>query len=305
MAIPIWKDIVVSLGNSAVVDYRIRLNSTSGAIIYNGRSHRRPGQTANSVKINSVVADYFAKGIPGQGDTFLTFVVQYRSGAVWNTAGTYEVQNDWSYEWVYDGRLSAPITHLVDGSMEFHRTSKAAVHVEFFDEDGSVQEFFDEEPTNNQVTISLVDYPYPVMEVDGEEFRLSLCHRYTLQYVNAYGGWDQLLIEGNTAESDSIDRKELAHAYDTTAVSARGRENYHNGIRTTLTMHTGWLSDEESLRMHHLMESTNVFVQDSQKGEVRAAIVTNAELEKKVYRNGRQLVSYEITVELANDKERR
>lgn len=308
MAIPIWKDITVNLGTSAMVDYRIRRNTTTGAIIYTGRSNRRPGATANTIKINSVIADYFTKGLPGQGDTFLTFVVEYRSGASWVSAGSFVVQNDWSYDYAYLGELSAPITHTIDGRGVFHRTvdeDVQSVHIEFQDEDGSVEAFEDITPDEGDVALDLSDYPYPIMEVDGERFRLSLCHRYTLHYVNAFGGWDQLLIEGNTVESDSIDRKQLEHTYDNAYESIRGRENYHNGIRTTMVMHTGILTDEESLRMHHLMESTSVFVFDSANGSLRPAIVTNTEVEKRINRNGRQLVSYEIVVELANDKQRR
>ena len=41
---PIWKDYFVTLGTEEVIPFRIRVQDQSGKIIYNGKSHIKPGK---------------------------------------------------------------------------------------------------------------------------------------------------------------------------------------------------------------------------------------------------------------------
>ena len=51
---PIWKDYFVTLGTGYVIPFRIRVQDQSGDIIYNGKSHIKPGGTDNSIRINDI-----------------------------------------------------------------------------------------------------------------------------------------------------------------------------------------------------------------------------------------------------------
>ena len=61
---PIWKDHFVTLGGGDVIPFRIRVQDQSGNIIYNGKSHIKPGETNNSIRINDICADYLTNALP-------------------------------------------------------------------------------------------------------------------------------------------------------------------------------------------------------------------------------------------------
>ena len=61
---PIWKDYFVTLGMRAVIPFRIRVQDQNGNIIYNGKSHIKPGETNNSIRINDICADYLTNALP-------------------------------------------------------------------------------------------------------------------------------------------------------------------------------------------------------------------------------------------------
>lgn len=132
------------------------------------------------------------------------------------------------------------------------------------------------------------------------------CNRYALYYVNAHGGWDSLLIEGNHSEVDNLTRHNREVEYDNRSIQNRGRQNYVNEISKTLTLHTSWMSDEESSRMHHLLNSTEVYLYDINKDEMIPVVLKNSTTEYKTYRsNGHKLFNYTIEVSYANDRIRR
>ena len=136
------------------------------------------------------------------------------------------------------------------------------------------------------------------------------CARYCLYYVNALGGWDTFLIQGKVKETDRITRNE----YERRAPSALMEGNVQQRGRDVLTltgtraleMHTHWLTDDEASRMHHLTESTSVYVHDLETDMIYPAVLTNTSHEEKSYKkNGNRLVSYQIDAELAVPIERR
>jgi hypothetical protein len=132
------------------------------------------------------------------------------------------------------------------------------------------------------------------------------CNRYALYYVNAFGGWDSLLIEGNHSETDSLVRHERVVEYDNTSSANRGRVNYVNEIQKRMTLHTSWLLGDEASRMHHLLNATEVYLYDLEKRQMMPVVLTNTTTEYKTYKgNGGQLVNYAIEVAFANDRIRR
>ena len=125
-------------------------------------------------------------------------------------------------------------------------------------------------------------------------------------YVNAYGGWDSLLIEGNTIETDSLKRHTREMEYDNRDIKNRGRQNYVNEITKSYTLHTSWMSDAESLRMHHLLNSTEVYLFNINTGDMIPVTLNNTTTEFKTYKNnGGRMVNYTIDATLAQDRIRR
>ena len=130
--------------------------------------------------------------------------------------------------------------------------------------------------------------------------------KYALYYRNAYGGVDVFLIEGNHKEVDNLTRHTREVEYDNSDVMNRGRQNYVNEISKSLILHTSWLTDEEASRMHHLLNSNEVYLYDIPNEKMIPVILKNTTTEYKTYKsNGCKLVDYAIEVEFANKRVRR
>lgn len=319
MANPIWKDYFVKLFRDAKVEYRI-LDQT-GNMIYSGVAFKKPGDTHCIIKLNDLVT--FAKASLSLEKTLKKtesaqetgLSLQVLSGGVeWEDWDNYSFLNDWSYDYQHDPErdgLYAPINCRVARNTWLTRTvycSEPGLFFEMLTSDGRVIELDIECTVGTYVTIQIYIPAYEEAEkLIGIDFPDTLykvvdtCSRYTLYYVNAYGGWDSFLIEGNHKESDAITRHERDVIYDNSAIVNRGKMNYANEIAKTITLHTSWLSDDESQRMHHLLNSTNVYLYDSVRDEMMPVVISNTSLEYKTYKNtGNSLVSYDIEVKLAD-----
>lgn len=153
---------------------------------------------------------------------------------------------------------------------------------------------------------------------------ISSCCRYALHYLNVHGAWDSLLIKGNARELFSVEHKEYTKGELTDIdpfgqldmrfrPAGRGRVNYRNNITRKWELHTHWLTDEQSARMHNLLISPQVYIQDLEAKdangnyayEIIPVVISDTEMETKTYRNnGHNLVSYTINVESAQTEQR-
>ena len=175
----------------------------------------------------------------------------------------------------------------------------------------------DVDPLSGFVILDLREYPdaewITVNMVSGsggsKEVRYRIldgCHRYVLYYTNAYGGWDTFLLEGMCSENDLLTRHTSRQVYSNRTARSRGVFNFCNEIVKQWTLRTGWLSDDASSKMHHLLNSTSVYLYDLETRQMVPVILTDTETEYKTYRNsGHRLVSYEIVAQLAQTRDRR
>lgn len=337
MANPIWKDYTVNLGTSENVLFRIKAGDF---VIYTGRSFMRPGQTENTIRINDICADYLQNVLPTLSQAEftamempVTFAVQTQTADGWADADSVQFTYDWSYDDAFDPEtegMAFPIDGNVDArqwliytayqkeqvtavltfrdgtelsiliavarsndfssdfNIDFSRSTAAA---------GSGHAVLDLSKFDNLAKVSIGGTAYTVAD---------RCHRYALHYVNAYGGYDSLLIEGNSMISDGITRHTREAEYDNRETAGRGTYNYVNEIAKSVTLHTGWLSDASSSRMHHLIGSTEVYLEDIARRRLYPVTLKDTELQHKTYRNnGGNLVNYEITAMLAQNRIRR
>ena len=341
MANPIWKDYFVSLGNVSNVPYRIKLHD-GGTLIYSGNAYRRPGDTSIRARINDICADFFTSALPAMSQTdfsLLGFPISFdietwdEVNEVWENVETVAFDNDWSYDYGHDPErdgVSAPINGRLDSRMpllysvydateveadvifqdgtSFHLTIPIATTADF---DDSFDDSFARE-TRGAATGTAVLIPSEWdgcvrIDIGGHSFDVvTECAKYALYYINAYGGWDELLIEGNHKESDSMTRHEREVEYDNVDIRARGRDNWLNEIDKTWQLYTSYLTDEQSRRMSHLFGSTCVYLYDIEQGAFIPVTVTDKAHEYKTFKNqGRQLVSYVLNVRLAQNRIRR
>lgn len=316
-AIPIWKDKVIDLGGASV-EFRITIG---GNTIYSGKAIARPGEANAKVRINDICADFLAHSLPTITDRTFTsfglpsFVVQKKSGGSWSTIDTITFLNDWSYDYGFSGVLiSDPISSKVTADMfilysrinitsnivaTYHKTGGTTTN-----RTSSVSPIpnygtsaFDVGAVSDTEKVVIGSITYPVVKD---------CYKYALYYVNAYGGWDHLLVEGTDLEMDSLERHIREQEYDNTNIQNRGRVNYVNEVTKSWTLNTGLLTDVQASRMHHLINSPLVFLCEIASTTFIPVVITTNTCEYKTYRNqGNRMFNYQLTIELAQNRIRR
>lgn len=339
MAYPIWQDYSVTLGTADSIQYRILLADTS-EVIYTGKAYLKPDETDISVRINDVCADYFENVLPTLSqaeftelDLPLTYTIQAYEDSTWTDIDSVEFLNDWSYDYDYDpdtdgmsfpinGRIdlrmpivwtgldvstvTATIT-LTDGSTY---TVQIAVEIDAdFNADFNADFSKSVRVAGSGTAVFLPSAWSDVasIEIGGVTFEVvTECAEYALYYVNAYGGWDCFLIEGNTLESDSLKRYTNEVVYDNSDIQNRGVRNYVNEVTKQFTFHTGWLTEDQGKLMHHLINSTDVYLYDIANEKMIPVIIPATSCDYKTYKNqGNHLVNYTIQVQIAQNRIRR
>lgn len=315
MAIPIWKDKIVDLGSASVL-FRI---TTGGTTIYEGKATARPGESTAKVRINDICADYLVNTLPTMQDlaytalTLPTFTIQKKPSSSWSTVTSVQFIPDWSYNYgTTPSDLSAPINGRVDNRMlilfsgsgmsslsaSYHRTSGTSTSRSVSVSSGSTGTgAFNAGAVSgvDRITIkSRVYYP------------IGSCYRYALYYVNAFGGWDQFLIEGNDMEVDEVVRHLREVEYDNNTITNAGKDNYVNEVNKSWIFHSGLLTDDEASRMHHLLDSNCVYLCHIPSRYMYPVIVETNTCQYKTFKNqGRRMVEYTIQVGLAQNRLRR
>lgn len=316
-----------------------------GLPIYEGLCSPRPDGRA-VIRLNDIAADYLTHTIPNLGDaafTALTFPVyfyifRYTNGAwSWDPSDDcYAFLLDWSYDPDYttaDG-LAFPVDGVISRNqyLLFTALNVPAISADLTYDDG----------THDTVTIQLAHgadfdasfnrdfarslqaagsgtavfrpsaYDTPAkrvvaISVNGVDYDVvDPCERYVLYYLNAYGGWDSLLVQGHTRRTDTLERSTLETAYDNNGITTRGIRDYAIGITRGYTFNTHILSDLQSERMHHLLESPDVYFHDLDTDTIRPLVLTGSDCVFQDYRsNGARMSQYEIAAKVAQAFERR
>lgn len=339
---PIWKDYFVSFGNEDVVDYNIGYMSGDEFVeVYSGRAFKKPTSDSLDIKINDICHDFIKHTLPilsQEEYDSITLPVKFQVNRVHSYGGVelvdeVEFTNDWSYDYGFDyatrESLSSPINGHIDSRQWLFWTNLNKEDVtamvtlktgETFpiivDVSGSAD--FNEDFNNDFAkslrstglrTISLNLSEWDVAKVvinDVEYHSVNGCPRYCLYYINAYGGWDSFLIEGSAKEVDNLTRETFSRICDNRNSSNREKVNHLTEITKRITLNTSWLSDAQSLRMHNLLNSTDVYLHDLDNGLLHPVVLVNGSTEYKTYKtNGGKLVNYSFEVEFANKRVRR
>lgn len=327
--LPIWRDEPITVStNESYLDYRIL--KWNGQVIYTGRAFRLPDATNITIVVNEVCAphvrmtgaptDSYSQG--RMGSSFVLDILKEGYGRV-----IFNFANDYSYGGPrLVSRSNDPITNRIprDASLWICTYNKAynlgSTHEDSVEWTFSGQGVPDISQSQTYTAISYerkIDMPsdarYNKLAVahgtDILEYEIvDMCWEYQLIYINAYGAWDTLAVEGASRETDEYARTTFKQAYNTTnaSVQPRGTVNIQNDYVKKYSFVTGWLSDDQAARMHHLLGSTNVYVYDRVSGMTIPLVLTNSSCEYKTFRNqGAKLVNYTIEAEVAQNFTRR
>ena len=322
---PIWKDYFADLLTSVDTDFIIDMETGQDRqTIYSGRAVMRPSEDSLYVKMNDICADYVGHSpIPARAglSRFITLPI-FRTYVNGNSTDSVQFYPDWSYDESfnpYDRGLSVPVLSRIDRRQPLLFTAITdQVIVTGIDVDGNTQNLYWGGGDDIYMITLFVDLgeftqlgKIEKIQITGGGYDMDYnivdtCARYALCYVNAHGGWDSLLIEGNHSEVDNITRHTMDVVYENISVINRGKKNFVNEISKSMTLHTSWMSDDESSRMHHLLNSPDVYLYDMESEKMIPVLLKNPTTEYKTYKgNGGKLVNYAIEVEFANDRIRR
>ena len=333
--IPIWKDYPITITtNDPYVDYTISLGvGGRDGVIYSGRAYKLPGATTVRIVPNEVCAPYVSTNdrLYVYEDYLLGRMAQVftLSAPGKNYSVTFAFGADRTYTLPIVGRSNDPIT----GRMGYDAPIPiSAYNVHYNPNDDNTLFFgYTLSAANGYSTFiskltgalsiesstKFLRYPsYEKLEVYGSapdpiEYRLlDICAKYYLYYINAYGAWDAFMIEGAGKKTDDYNRTTFEQSYSTVpptdGVLERGTVCLQNDITRKYTLVTGWLTDDQASRMHHLLGSTNVYLLDVEENRYLPVILTNSSCEYKTYRNqGAQLVNYTIEATVAQNFTRR
>lgn len=286
---PLWKDKTIALGTADYADYEVRIGDSSGEAVFSGRAYKRPGAAGPSVRINDICVAYMSPNInatsllSGISGKFLstvarTFCVVYYSGSAWVEAETVTFYWDWSYDYDFtipaNTRLSDPVRPVLDQRQLLLQSMLEDVayesYINFVRTDGtSAQAYILGSNGPGYYFVNLADTGHygllrSVQVGTGPTFRVEQgCGpRWALHYLNAYGGWDSILLTGKALRTDALTRHTLVTGNDNSVRTHRASFDYAVEYAQDWEMHTDWLTEDEASRMHHVLNTPFGWLQD-------------------------------------------
>lgn len=328
---PIWKDYIWAEETlDDFIEYHL---DDGGTTIYAGKAYKYPDSDRVEFLLNSVTENYLSNGISFPTVSSTSVMPNYLKDFTLVTSTGNEKPiiffNDWSYkdtDLTSGYFLSDPITGLIDPRQYVMAswllpTGEGLVS-RFYYKDG-IQTAADvtlksgingytyiENITNLQLGCG--DYIVIAFVVSGTISQKQIKYiidntgkDYVLYYVNAAGGWDSLLIEGNVKKTDEFESESYIKRVLRPSTEF-ARNKYLNTITSSWTLYTGYLNDEQASKMHNLLESTQVYLHNLKDNTITPVLITDTSCEYKTYTNqGKNKFYYTINVESSQDNYRK
>jgi hypothetical protein len=333
---PIWKDIYYTKYNTPQLNYTIYDEENN--LIYRGKSIATPDSNDVTFNINKICGNYLSSSLSEDINNRIEYISDYAklftikeindSVAGEKTIAQYRFYNNYLFDEEKGGIfISDPIrrsNNRTTTTVDVDRRQYMVISA-YYKGDGS------KEISVNATTLiggskiqsividntaqmvrfhrdsGLKNVVYYTRNSEDTAFNFNLvntCYEYCLYYVNAYGGWDSLLVDGNVKKVDKIESKYYNRAYSNTTTQFE-KKKFTNVITPQYTLHTGWFNDDEQSRLYHLLESTEVYLHNLVTDTIEPVNITNNTCEYKTYtNNGKKKFNNTINVEVAQTKVR-
>lgn len=324
--IPIWRDYYLSTEEEG--EFTIKRDTTGGEILYVGNAVIAPGADYADINITDIVYNYLDSSISlfnTTGSTqlnpqyILPIVVSMPDGEEYHLV----YRDDYSYvnnlpipttnctSYPINGKLH-PKQYFVCSWFNNAEVEDVSLHL-----DNVVRDIHSNMLNYGQnYCIALKNYNYSNISLQFTggtvNYRVDKCSRsnYVLYYRNGYGGWDSFIIEGNVQRTDKLSVNNFKRQYSNVKTAGnkqqRNNINYLNIIQPTYRMYTHYMSDEESLKMRHLLESNDVYLHELDTDMIMPVNITDKSVVYQTYtNNGKQLNQYTINVETSQREFRR
>lgn len=272
---PIWKDIFYT-GDTESLTYSVLVD---GEEIYKGRAYIAPDTNILRINVSKICQDYLSASLPdfrSITSATLTDANSYRSFELVDGEGTLINTYNFLYCWDYLTNFSGSNISLAR-PINGHYCPNMKV--------------FSTEWSNGTVKTTIA-------QGSGD-----YCGSGALYYLNKSGGWDSFLIEGVSKRTDAYDKYTYNKSFDNNTIEFE-EGVYISQIQARWTLHTGFLSDEESKRLaYNLIPSNKVYFHNFEDDTIVPVVITNSSVDYKTYRNeGRKMVRYDITLNESQKK---
>ena len=282
-----WEDVILQRTES-VFDYRIYNKNN---LIFQGRAYKRPNADTNDIKLNKIFENYLSNSINDLLNTDKTEDTSADACKVFqikklDADGTetlideYTILYDWSYDFRFRGtdtNLSRPINgRYVAGMYKMNTTVNGQ---------------------SGTVTNSLNGGAYNV---------LADCGEYALYYLNAYGGWDALLIDGTVLKKSTIKQYTTDRNINNSRIEFE-QTKYINEIQDAYEINTGFLTDEQAANLsNNLIPSKEVYLHILSNNKIIPVLITDTSVTYQTYQtNNLQMPQYKINVKESEIKLRK
>ena len=283
----VWEDVILHRTES-VFDYRI-YDGTD--LIFQGRAYKRPNAETNDIKLNKIFENYLSNSIndllnsgepedTGVNASKVFQIMKLDADGTETLIDEYTILYDWSYDFRFRGEntdLSRPINgRYVAGMYKMDTTV-----------DGK----------SGTVTNSLNGDTYNV---------LADCGEYALYYLNAYGGWDALLIDGTVLKKSTITQYTTDRNYNNNSIEFE-QTKYINEIQDAYEINTGFLTDEQAANLSkNLIPSKEIYLHFISDNKIIPVLITDTSVTYQTYQtNNLQMPQYKINVKESQIKLRR
>lgn len=291
---PVWRD-TYHTTTATSVNYRIMLD---GETIFSGRAVRYPDAEDLRININKVCSYYLNSDITTLLETLPVTETEENHPLSQRTfnlvvdgsaAGDYRFYDDWSYS--FDKPLtgqtiivSDPVNgHYFPGMLRLRTVRRSTA-------------------SSSKVATTGNTSDNPGL---GYDRRVS-CVPYALYYLNAYGGWDALAIEGTVKRTDKITPYLMDRTYDNNTLEFE-QDRYVQETKVNYALETGYLTDEESARLaFHIPGTVKAYLHNIREGWIKPVVINDTSVTWQTYaHNGRKLSRYTINVSESQSKLRR
>lgn len=286
---PIWKDTPIPInGGTSANDFIV--GAIPQGILFRGNV----GAGTHDVVINDIVAPLLSNPFPRtypSGGGFVPYTATITAGIeVGNVPQhTFIPWLDWSYNptRTIGSVKSEPITGKMDErqpliytkatesltSLPFYRWNEYGYRSTLKTLSGSVG-FANviAEPTQ----FGYAEYAPADTAFGDKRWKVTCGNRYALYYLNKFGGWDWLLIEGENKPFETYTGHDARLSFLNPSNNPQNAVRWGNEIQRSWRLVTGWLKDEENARMSQLLGSPDVWLMDLEDGATPAERLANA-----------------------------
>ena len=322
--VAVWEDSLIELDEvlGDRVEYTL-VDIDTNEIVYSGKVNKLPNGENVNISINKIVGNFLSNPFPQINlNTTNVFSISDYSKTVdvivgGNIVETVTVYNSWGYKDLpHINIISDPIRKVVDRRQFFvcsmYNPTALYKNVEYSLTNGDKSLYKNGIATTHKKQSLLIDgtlrnfKEYDKINLANVTYDIiDSCSEWCLYYSNAYGGWDSLLVNGNVKKTDKISSQYYKQSYDNRTYQF-GNTKYLNTITPSYVLYTDYFNDDEQSRLHHLLESTEVYLHNLNTNEFLPVNITNSSCDYTTFtNNGKKKWYNTINVDVAQEKLRK